>query len=613
MNVFHKTVASVVALVWAASAAAQAPAPLSDEAKARKATDNARIFEQQARTLTLFDRQGKRLNTVGTRALYGNLVFSRDGTRVAYDKRDLENENADLWIMDIATGREVQITHGKMREQVSAAVWSPDGRQVVYTALRDGKYAVYRHSANGEGAEELVYSTPGIAVPSDWSSDGRVLSLGQGDLSGSVVSSLQLDGSSPPKVTEIFRSAKQVQPDRLSPDGHLIAYVSNESGRNEVYVRAFAPGPGAGPWQISEQGGLGMASWHKDGKELYFMAADQSVMAVDVSTSPAVKFGKPRVLFKPDAAIAAFPGTAAVSSDGERFVIAVPPPQLRQLTFYNRQGEVTRTVGEPTQFIVQAHFSPDGKKLAYMKRDPKTSEIDIWTYDLEGNQEKNITHDNWPENAPIWSRDGKHVLYVSTRDQYSSIYRKNWDGNGDEEMLFRYTPGAGMVLTDESPDGKFVTFYTGVLLLVPLNGKDALARQPIEWLRDEYDNVQAKFSPDGRFIAYLTDPDDPMTLDVFVRPFDSSKPDAPPAGDPVRISKGGTAAGMVAWRGDGKELYYMTRDFEVMAVDVSTAPTFKAGTPKALFKLPSQPLGNPAQWNNVSSDGQRFVFSMPPR
>jgi len=138
MNVFYKTIASVIAIVCASSVAAQGAAPLSEEAKARKAIDNARIFEQQARSLTLFDRQGKRLNTVGTRALLGNPVFSRDGTRLAYVKRDLEQENADLWIVDLATGREVQITHGKMREQNSQAVWSPDGSHIVYTALRDG-------------------------------------------------------------------------------------------------------------------------------------------------------------------------------------------------------------------------------------------------------------------------------------------------------------------------------------------------------------------------------------------------------------------------------------------------------------------------------------------
>ena len=153
MNVIYKTIAAVIAIVCASSVAAQGAAPLSEEAKARKAVDNARAFEQNARTLTLFDRQGKRLNTVGTRALYGNPVFSRDGTKLAYVKRDLEQENADLWTLDLATGREVQLTHGKMREQLSQAVWSPDSSQVVYTALRDGKYGVYRRAANGEVAK----------------------------------------------------------------------------------------------------------------------------------------------------------------------------------------------------------------------------------------------------------------------------------------------------------------------------------------------------------------------------------------------------------------------------------------------------------------------------
>ena len=113
-------------------------------------------------------------------------------------------------------------------------------------------------------------------------------------------------------------------------------------------------------------------------------------------------------------------------------------------------------------------------------------------------------------------------------------------------------------------------------------------------------------------VAYLSNETDVNSSEVYVRPFDASKPDAPPPGKAVQVSKSG-ASGMINWRKDGKELYYMTRDWEVMAVDITTNPALQAGTPKLLFKLPGPLVGNPPQWKNVSSDGQRFVFAMPAR
>ena len=95
-----------------------------------------------------------------------------------------------------------------------------------------------------------------------------------------------------------------------------------------------------------------------------------------------------------------------------------------------------------------------------------------------------------------------------------------------------------------------------------------------------------------------------------MRPFDASKPDAGATGPAVQVSKDG-AIGMITWRQDGKELYFMTRNWEVMAVDVETTPTFKAGAPRLLFSLPGPLPGNPMQWKNVSQDGQRFLFAMP--
>jgi Tol biopolymer transport system component len=248
-----------------------------------------------------------------------------------------------------------------------------------------------------------------------------------------------------------------------------------------------------------------------------------------------------------------------------------------------------------------------------MRNDLQNTNQDIWTYDLATGKGYAVTNDTPPDNAPIWSPDGSKVAYVSTRQSYSGIYRKSWDGTGPEELLFRYTPGAGMVLTDWSPDGKFVTFFTGVLLLVPVaNNQQPLDRKAIDWLREDYDAVQGRFSPDGRYMAYLSNEKNVERLEVYVRPFDANKPDAPPAGAPVQISKNG-AIGMVNWRQDGKEMYFMTRDWEVMAVDITTTPTIQVGTPRLLFKMNGPLPGNPTQWKNVSSDGERFIFAMPAR
>ena len=112
-------------------------------------------------------------------------------------------------------------------------------------------------------------------------------------------------------------------------------------------------------------------------------------------------------------------------------------------------------------------------------------------------------------------------------------------------------------------------------------------------------------------MAFLSNEADPERGEVYVRPFDAGKPEAP-AGPGVRVSTNG-AIGMIVWRQDGKELYFMTRDWEVMAVDVTTVPALQIGTPRLLFKLQGPLPGNPMQWKNVSRDGERFIFAMPMR
>jgi len=611
-------VVTLAACTLAASVAGYGQALPTDPVERAKVV--AQFFEANARRLMLFDREGKEAGVVGQRDVYNQPVFSPDRTRVAVSRIDLDKERSDLWVLDIATGRGTQITASQTREQATNPAWSPDGSQVVYVGVRGGYFGIYRKASNGEGREELLYQGGSLISLNEWSMDGRYLSYFSADLAGgNSMFALPLNATGERKPIEIARSKTQIQGGRFSPDSRFIAYASNESGKMEIYVRPFdpaaAPGskPAAGPWQISDQGGLGMANWRRDGKELYYLAADRGIMAVPVTTSPDFEFGKPTLLFRPpaDAITGVAPGTSSISRDGERVVIAIPPPQLRQLTILDRQGKVVSIVGQPG-FYVQPGISPDGKRLVVMRTDPKTSNQDIWTFDIATGQGYAVTNDTHPENAPIWSPDGTQVAYASFREQYSGVYRKAWDGTGNEEQLFRYTPGAFMVLTDWSRDGKFLTFWTGVLNLIALRPEEkALDRKAIEWIREDYDVIDGRFSPDGRYMAFLSNEVTINKTDVYVRPFDPNKPETP-AGPAIQVSKDG-AIGMISWRQDGREMYFLTRDWEVMAVDITTTPAFQAEPPRMLFKLQGPLPGNPPQWNNVSRDGERFVFAMPVR
>jgi Tol biopolymer transport system component len=603
-------VALAVVAVFLASHAARAQQLPTDPVERAKVI--AQIMAANARQVTIFDREGKPLTQVGKPDLYGRPALSPDGKVIAVSKTDLDKETQDIWIFDVATGEGSKITTSEATEGTQDPAWSPDGRHVAYAALRAGHYGLYRKAPTAAAPEELLYRNNAPLTLTEWTTDGRYLMYFSTDLSGGGLYAVPLEAAGEREAIEIFRSKSQVQGPHVSPDGRYVSYVSNESGRNEIYVRPFssASGQAAEPRKISTEGGQGLSYWRADGKELFYLGANRAIMAVPVTGAGTdIGFGQAVTLFRPSDAVQLGPGNTNISRDGQRVSISVPPPALRQLTVFDRQGKVVGTVGPPGVYV-QPNLSPDGKQVVVMRNDPQTGNQDIWVFDVASGKGTPITNDTWPDQGPTWAPDSKSVAFVSIRDSFSEIYRKPADGTGQEEMLFRYTPGAFMVLSDWSRDGKFLTFYNGVLLLVNLgSAQKAVDRTAIEWLREDYDVGVGSFSPDGRFLAFISNEDDPEKFQVYVRPFDASKPDVP-AGDSVQISKDG-ANGMVAWRQDGKEMYFLTQDWEVMAVDVATAPTVQAGAPRVLFKLPGPLPGNPGQWKNVSRDGERFVFAMP--
>ena len=240
----------------------------------------------------------------------------------------------------------------------------------------------------------------------------------------------------------------------------------------------------------------------------------------------------------------------------------------------------------------------------------QTSNWDIWTFDLESGAGTAVTDDVYVDDSPVWSPDGRELAYVSLRGAYSHILRVSADGGGEETGIFVYEPGGFLVVTDWSPDGAHVSFNDGcwgVLYVVPLDG-DAGERAAMEWLRDEYLVAAARFSPDSRHIAYLSDQLELDVFNLYVAAFDPGSPDGRVKGtEPVLVSAE-DVLGMVSWRNDGRELYYLASDWNVKAVDIDTESGVVAGEPRVLFALPAPLPGEPRQWKSASADGQRFVF-----
>ena len=614
-----------VALLFAIASVcfAQGPAPAGTEAKPAddkakavaeaKAKQNARRFENNATIITFVDRYGKQTGRVGEKALYDATALSPDGKRIAVIKEDLPNESADLFIMDVETGASTRLTTSAKTEFVMGPVWSPDGKRIAYTTIRSGQEAIYLRAANGQGPEEEVYKNPGAFLNlSDWSADGRFLAFAKSDLKGGNLYKLSLSGSehgTESNPAEVLHSDLRTFEPRFSPDGRYLAYiVLDQANKIEVFVRPVDSAAGTGPWQISD-GASSSAFWRRDGKALFYLGRDQSVMMSEVSTSPAFTFKKPEVLYRQQSAVP--DRIAYISADGDRFVVLPRPrgPQLQQITIFNREGQVVKKVGESGLYSAPA-FSPDGARLLVTKNDLKTSQQDLWTIDIASGKSTQITNDTFPRFASKWSLDGRQILYSSMRKGDFGIYRRPADGTGSEEFLFQYTPGASLTLSDVSPDGQSLICESGgVILTVPLTMSDAKARTAIETLREEFDDDTGRVSPDGRFLLFRSDEKQAERFEVYVRPFD---PSTGKVGEQKwQISKDGAGA-MLHWRDDGKEVFFRgldldTNDLRVMAVEVGASPEFHAGAPRMLFKLPGPLSGN---LGNIRSDGQQFVFAI---
>jgi Tol biopolymer transport system component/tRNA A-37 threonylcarbamoyl transferase component Bud32 len=247
-----------------------------------------------ARQLVWFDRAGTPLATLG--AIDGHVPSSpelgRDGRRLALSRAP--EGTGDIWLIDDVernTARRMTFDPG-----VDAfPVLSPDGAALIFSSGRNGRLDLFEKASTGVGDEHPVLSSGHDKVPNDWSPDGQyLLYTDQDPTTGSdlwavSIEVLRGEGAAlrDDRGVAVVRSGFDEGQGRFSPDGRWIAYVSNETGRQEVYVQPF-PGPG-GKTTISTEGGI-YPRWHPDGAELFYVGLDMRLMAVTVGTSPSGSF-----------------------------------------------------------------------------------------------------------------------------------------------------------------------------------------------------------------------------------------------------------------------------------------------------------------------------------
>jgi dipeptidyl aminopeptidase/acylaminoacyl peptidase len=272
--------------------------------------------------LTWIDRTGNRLGVLASGDYNDFVALSPDGRQVAAQEGP-SGGTSDIWLWD-ARGTRSRLTADPAPD--TSAVWSPDGSRIVFTSRRKGHLDLYIKDAVGAmGSETALLTNELDKFPTSWSPDGRfILFSARGpDTAGDAWILPMIGAGKPyPFMQTTFTETSGM----FSPDGHWVAYVSDESGESEVVVAPF-PGPGT-KQRLSTAGGTN-PQWRRDGKEVFFLAADRNITsAAVVSGEGRFEAGTTRALFAvPTGLRQGYFWDAA--PDGERFIVVAQADEKR--------------------------------------------------------------------------------------------------------------------------------------------------------------------------------------------------------------------------------------------------------------------------------------------
>ena len=284
-------------------------------------------YESDPRTLVWVSRNGTEQPLRAPQRAYQQPRLSPDGTRVAVQ---IEEQGNQIWLYEL--GRETLTRLTFDASQNETPIWTPDSKRVVFYSNKEGPLNLFWQMADGSGGFERLTTSANAHAPGSVSSDGALLAFTEAPGGSRDIWVLRLsDRTAQPFIqTPAIEGAAQ-----FSPDGRWMAYVSNESGRPEIYVQPY-PGPG-GKWQVSTERGGQEPVWNRNGRELFYRSGNR-MMAVDIATRPAFTAGRPQMLFDRSYVSNQLPQTLPVydvSPDGQRFLMvkegerpAAPPVEV---------------------------------------------------------------------------------------------------------------------------------------------------------------------------------------------------------------------------------------------------------------------------------------------
>ncbi len=266
------------------------------------------------RTLVWVDREGREEPIGAPARSYTSPRISPDGTKVALNPRDEEN---DIWIWDLARETLTRLTFDPGAD--TFPVWSPDSQRIAFSSTRNNGPGLLWRAADGSGPVESLADSDGQIFPETFLPDGTGI-LVRGAVSGAEdddIAIVLLEGES--DATPLLQTTFRERNSEVSPDGSWLAYASNESGREEIYVRPFPDVDSGGRWQVSTGGGT-QPLWARSGEEIFYRSGE-ALMAVAVQTEPSFVAGNPEVVFEGQYAMTQGGRTYDVSADGERFLM----------------------------------------------------------------------------------------------------------------------------------------------------------------------------------------------------------------------------------------------------------------------------------------------------